>query len=316
MVLRAATRCARSRSRDATPGAVCSIVRPMHETTPRRLPDRPPLDRHRGDARLPGGRRRGVVAAAAPGARPAASANGGELLVEFGGRACYRSWEPGLNPNVTQGAHRPARVLRQHPALGPRQRAGARELLVRAAQRQPRFHPRACQPSRRLGVQPGEPALRAPRPTSAFACPRRWSRCASRCSRSSSSWRSSSSAPQASSGSTRRACRSTSRRRSPPRCAGSRRSACQHRHRLDGQRAHAAPRDRDAHRRGRRGGAATRVRRDRAHDAGRGARPVSGLSRGEDGAWVPGTTRCEDRATVLRLVTGLSERSNLQNSPR
>ncbi len=27
--------------------------------------------------------------------------NGGELLVEFGGRACYRSWEPGLNPNVS-----------------------------------------------------------------------------------------------------------------------------------------------------------------------------------------------------------------------
>ncbi len=26
--------------------------------------------------------------------------NGGELVVEFGGRACYRSWEPGLNPNV------------------------------------------------------------------------------------------------------------------------------------------------------------------------------------------------------------------------
>jgi thymidylate synthase (FAD) len=26
----------------------------------------------------------------------------GELLVEFGGRACYRSWEPGLNPNVTR----------------------------------------------------------------------------------------------------------------------------------------------------------------------------------------------------------------------
>ena len=24
------------------------------------------------------------------------------LLVEFGGRACYRSWEPGLNPNVTR----------------------------------------------------------------------------------------------------------------------------------------------------------------------------------------------------------------------
>ncbi|HUA12225.1 MAG TPA: FAD-dependent thymidylate synthase [Solirubrobacteraceae bacterium] len=26
--------------------------------------------------------------------------NGGELLVEFAGRACYRSWEPGLNANV------------------------------------------------------------------------------------------------------------------------------------------------------------------------------------------------------------------------
>src|SRR5690606_13837790 len=25
-----------------------------------------------------------------------------EMLVEFGGRACYRSWEPGLNPNVTR----------------------------------------------------------------------------------------------------------------------------------------------------------------------------------------------------------------------
>jgi thymidylate synthase (FAD) len=28
--------------------------------------------------------------------------NGGEMVVEFGGRACYRSWEPGLNPNVTK----------------------------------------------------------------------------------------------------------------------------------------------------------------------------------------------------------------------
>ena len=28
--------------------------------------------------------------------------NAGELIVEFGGRACYRSWEPGLNPNVTK----------------------------------------------------------------------------------------------------------------------------------------------------------------------------------------------------------------------
>jgi thymidylate synthase ThyX len=28
--------------------------------------------------------------------------NPGETLIEFGGRACYRSWEPGLNPNVTR----------------------------------------------------------------------------------------------------------------------------------------------------------------------------------------------------------------------
>jgi thymidylate synthase (FAD) len=28
--------------------------------------------------------------------------NPGEHLVEFAGRACYRSWEPGLNPNVTR----------------------------------------------------------------------------------------------------------------------------------------------------------------------------------------------------------------------
>jgi thymidylate synthase (FAD) len=28
--------------------------------------------------------------------------NHGELLVELAGRACYRSWEPGLNPNVTR----------------------------------------------------------------------------------------------------------------------------------------------------------------------------------------------------------------------
>jgi thymidylate synthase (FAD) len=31
-----------------------------------------------------------------------AEANDAELLVEFGGRLCYRSWEPGLNPNVTR----------------------------------------------------------------------------------------------------------------------------------------------------------------------------------------------------------------------
>ena len=28
--------------------------------------------------------------------------NDGELLAEFAGRMCYRSWEPGLNRNVTR----------------------------------------------------------------------------------------------------------------------------------------------------------------------------------------------------------------------
>ena len=28
--------------------------------------------------------------------------NGAQMLVEFCGRVCYRSWEPGLNPNVTR----------------------------------------------------------------------------------------------------------------------------------------------------------------------------------------------------------------------
>jgi thymidylate synthase (FAD) len=31
-----------------------------------------------------------------------ADRNDAQLLVEFGGRICYRSWEPGLNPNVTR----------------------------------------------------------------------------------------------------------------------------------------------------------------------------------------------------------------------
>jgi thymidylate synthase (FAD) len=38
----------------------------------------------------------------AVGSDEASGLNPGELLVEFGGRACYRSWEPGLNPNVTK----------------------------------------------------------------------------------------------------------------------------------------------------------------------------------------------------------------------
>jgi thymidylate synthase (FAD) len=73
----------------------------MHETTPQVfLIARPSIDVEgmRGYLADVGGeswlQRRLDEAEGAP--------NGGELLVEFGGRACYRSWEPGLNPNVTK----------------------------------------------------------------------------------------------------------------------------------------------------------------------------------------------------------------------
>ncbi|MFZ1155848.1 MAG: FAD-dependent thymidylate synthase [Solirubrobacteraceae bacterium] len=73
----------------------------MHETTPTVfLIARPSIDIEgmRGYLEDVGGEswleRRLDEASGAP--------NGGELIVEFGGRACYRSWEPGLNPNVTK----------------------------------------------------------------------------------------------------------------------------------------------------------------------------------------------------------------------
>jgi thymidylate synthase (FAD) len=73
----------------------------MHETTPEVfLIARPSVDVEgmRGYLREVGGAswldRRLEEAGGEP--------NCGELLVEFGGRACYRSWEPGLNPNVTK----------------------------------------------------------------------------------------------------------------------------------------------------------------------------------------------------------------------
>jgi thymidylate synthase ThyX len=73
----------------------------MHETTPHvHLIARPSIDVEgmRGYLADVGGeswlQRRLDESAGAP--------NGGELVVEFGGRACYRSWEPGLNPNVTK----------------------------------------------------------------------------------------------------------------------------------------------------------------------------------------------------------------------
>jgi thymidylate synthase (FAD) len=73
----------------------------MHETTPQVfLIARPSidLDGMRGYLRDVGGESWLDRRLAESGDEP----NGGELLVEFGGRACYRSWEPGLNPNVSK----------------------------------------------------------------------------------------------------------------------------------------------------------------------------------------------------------------------
>ena len=73
----------------------------MHETTPSvHLVARPSVDLEgmRGYLEDVGGAswlaRRIAEAGGAP--------NDGELLVEFSGRLCYRSWEPRLNPNVTR----------------------------------------------------------------------------------------------------------------------------------------------------------------------------------------------------------------------
>jgi len=87
----------------------------MHETTPSVfLIARPSIDIEgmRGYLRDVGGeawleRRLGEAGREAGGeegerSRGGKGVNGGELLVEFGGRACYRSWEPGLNPNVSK----------------------------------------------------------------------------------------------------------------------------------------------------------------------------------------------------------------------
>ena len=88
----------------------------MHETTPSVfLIARPQVDAEAMGAYLRdvGGEswlqmRLGAAGAGPPGdsgvsgtAQPA-ELNAGELLVEFGGRACYRSWEPGLNVNVSK----------------------------------------------------------------------------------------------------------------------------------------------------------------------------------------------------------------------
>jgi thymidylate synthase (FAD) len=99
-------------------GPVCSIVRAVHETTPDIfLIARPAiaLDGMRGYLQDVGGEswlERRLAEPQSPEAQgpeaqgpepqgPAAL-NAAELLVEFAGRACYRSWEPGLNPNVAR----------------------------------------------------------------------------------------------------------------------------------------------------------------------------------------------------------------------
>ena len=101
---------------------------------------------------------------------------------------CSSSSRAGLLPQLGAGAEperharcaRPARVLRQHPALSPRQRARARELLVRAAQRLARVSRTSSS-----AIAPARPSARracatCASPTSAFACRRRSSRSASR----------------------------------------------------------------------------------------------------------------------------------------
>jgi thymidylate synthase (FAD) len=82
------------------PGAACSIVRPMHETVPQVfLIARPSIDVEGMRAYLEDvGGESWLDLRLGEQEGPSA----GELLLEFGGRACYRSWEPGLNPNVSR----------------------------------------------------------------------------------------------------------------------------------------------------------------------------------------------------------------------
>src|ERR1700710_240581 len=48
-----------------------------------------------------------------------AGANPAQTLVEFAGRACYRSWEPGLNPNVTRVREDQGECLDKVLSCGP-----------------------------------------------------------------------------------------------------------------------------------------------------------------------------------------------------
>ena len=80
----------------------------MHETTPSVfLIARPAidLDGMRGYLRDVGGEswvERRLAESCSPAPQGRDGLNDAELLVEFAGRACYRSWEPGLNANVSR----------------------------------------------------------------------------------------------------------------------------------------------------------------------------------------------------------------------
>jgi thymidylate synthase (FAD) len=75
----------------------------MHLVTPEVfLIGRPHLDRHAMDQYLERVGGTGWIDRVEPLWAPEGDVAEGEALVEFAGRLCYRSWEPGLNPNVTQ----------------------------------------------------------------------------------------------------------------------------------------------------------------------------------------------------------------------
>ena len=186
--------------------------------------------------------------------------NGGELIVEFGGRACYRSWEPGLNANVTKVRTDQreyfANILRsahgsvlEHAnysfALRNVSRVFTHELVRHRAgsafsQESLRYVrltdigfrvPPALEPVRDQVLAIVEQLEEFQVSAAARAGHRRGGRALPR--------------------------QEGGHLRAAP--AGADRP--EHRHHLDGQRAHAAPRDRDAHGGGRRGGAAPGVRR-------------------------------------------------------
>ena len=215
-----------------------------------------------------------------------------ELLVEFAGRACYRSWEPGLNANVTRvrtdRREYHENILRS--AHGSVLEHASSSVLLCATS--PALHARARAPPRRLGVQPGEPALRAadghrlPRAAHTRAAARESAR-DRRAARGVPAGGGRTATP-------RRGWSSLSREEgshlgnAPP---GADRAVDGHH--LDRERAHPAPRDRDADRSGRRGGTAARVRRDRADHAARGAAALPGVtSAARTAAGCRPTARC------------------------